>query len=267
LSQTYFSLLETIATDHMAFLTRLDSKVFVYILTTISEGLSVLDTKISTSCCSALDHILTFIFKLLMKSNRGNNSNNESESLQLRFINDLIDKDQTVLQQILETIFNIIIFEDCRNQWSMSRPLLILILINEQVCCFIIIIIINLLLDFKYFVFFLKFCQKWQNTLIGSQPEERREAVRNCFNNLMNGIERSVSVKNRDKFVLKFIRKNNNNNTRISLLFFFSMNYRFTQNIVTFHRDINECLKSNLNAALIAILKDEKKNDPFIKFY
>lgn len=38
----------------------------------------------------------------------------------------------TVLQ-MLSTVLNIIIFEDCRNQWSMSRPLLGLILLNEKV--------------------------------------------------------------------------------------------------------------------------------------
>lgn len=42
---------------------------------------------------------------------------------------------------MLSTVLNIIIFEDCRNQWSMSRPLLGLILLNEKVtsiptsCC------------------------------------------------------------------------------------------------------------------------------------
>ena len=35
--------------------------------------------------------------------------------------------------QMLSTVLNIIMFEDCRNQWSMSRPLLGLILINEEV--------------------------------------------------------------------------------------------------------------------------------------
>lgn len=34
---------------------------------------------------------------------------------------------------MLSTVLNIIIFEDCRNQWSMSRPLLGLILLNEKV--------------------------------------------------------------------------------------------------------------------------------------
>ena len=36
---------------------------------------------------------------------------------------------------MLQTVLNIIMFEDCRNQWSMSRPLLGLILLNEEVGC------------------------------------------------------------------------------------------------------------------------------------
>lgn len=42
-----------------------------------------------------------------------------------------------ILQQILSTVLNVIMFEDCRNQWSMSRPLLGLILLNEEVNFFI----------------------------------------------------------------------------------------------------------------------------------
>ena len=33
---------------------------------------------------------------------------------------------------MLSTVLNILMFEDCRNQWSMSRPLLGLILLNED---------------------------------------------------------------------------------------------------------------------------------------
>lgn len=42
-----------------------------------------------------------------------------------------------VFRQILQTVLNIIIFEECRNQWSMSRPLLGLILLNEEVINFL----------------------------------------------------------------------------------------------------------------------------------
>ena len=34
---------------------------------------------------------------------------------------------------ILTTLFEIVLFEDCSNQWSLSRPMLSLILINEQI--------------------------------------------------------------------------------------------------------------------------------------
>lgn len=38
-----------------------------------------------------------------------------------------------LLPQILTTLFEIVLFEDCANQWSMSRPMLSLILLNEQI--------------------------------------------------------------------------------------------------------------------------------------
>ena len=36
------------------------------------------------------------------------------------------------LQQMLVSMFKIIIFEDCRNQWSLSRPMLALILLHPN---------------------------------------------------------------------------------------------------------------------------------------
>lgn len=45
----------------------------------------------------------------------------------------VLEQHPGILQQILSTVLNVIMFEDCRNQWSMSRPLLGLILLNEEV--------------------------------------------------------------------------------------------------------------------------------------
>ena len=42
LSQAYYALLECLAQDHISFLSKLEPQVFVYILTTISEGLTSL---------------------------------------------------------------------------------------------------------------------------------------------------------------------------------------------------------------------------------
>ena len=38
-----------------------------------------------------------------------------------------------LLPQTLSTLFEITLFEDCTNQWSLSRPMLSLILLNEQI--------------------------------------------------------------------------------------------------------------------------------------
>ena len=38
-----------------------------------------------------------------------------------------------LLPQILSTLFEVVLFESCNNQWSMSRPMLSLILLNEQI--------------------------------------------------------------------------------------------------------------------------------------
>ena len=38
-----------------------------------------------------------------------------------------------LLPELLRTLFEIVLFEECSNQWSLSRPMLPLILINEQI--------------------------------------------------------------------------------------------------------------------------------------
>lgn len=38
-----------------------------------------------------------------------------------------------LLPQLLTTLFELVLFEECNNQWSLSRPMLSLILVNEQI--------------------------------------------------------------------------------------------------------------------------------------
>ena len=80
-----------------------------------------------------------------------------------------------ILQQMLTTVLNIVMFEDCRNQWSMSRPLLGLILLNEE-----------------YF-------EQLRNQIIQAQPSTKQASMVTWFKNLMEGIERNLLTKNRDR--------------------------------------------------------------------
>lgn len=130
LSQSYYSLLETLTADHMAFVSMLEPQVFMYILSSISDGLSAVDSVVSTNCCSSLDHILSYLFKMLSKQKR---QQQQQQQQQPSVLLQVYQQQAQVFQQVLTTVINIIVFEDCRNQWSMSRPLLALILLNEQV--------------------------------------------------------------------------------------------------------------------------------------
>ncbi|XP_065926342.1 exportin-7 isoform X6 [Magallana gigas] len=196
LSQNFYSLLECLANDHMAFISSLEPQVFLYILATISEGLTALaykwssiqDTMVCTGCCATLDTVITYLFKNLTIKKKKRNHMQQNEAF-LR----ILELHPEILQQMLSTVLNIIMFEDCRNQWSMSRPLLGLILLNEE-----------------YF-------NKLRDSIIASQPPDKQQAMVQCFENLMSGIERSLHTKNRDKF---------------------------TQNLSLFRRDVNDSLKA-----------------------
>ncbi|XP_014748413.1 PREDICTED: exportin-7 [Sturnus vulgaris] len=191
LSQSYYSLLEVLTQDHMNFIASLEPHVIMYILSSISEGLTALDTTVCTGCCSCLDHIVTYLFKQLSRSTKKRTTPLAQESD--RFLH-IMQQHPEMIQQMLSTVLNIIIFEDCRNQWSMSRPLLGLILLNE-----------------KYF-------SDLRNSIVNSQPPEKQQAMHLCFENLMEGIERNLLTKNRD---------------------------RFTQNLSAFRREVNDSMKNS----------------------
>ncbi|CAN7942332.1 unnamed protein product [Ixodes hexagonus] len=51
----------------MHFLSNLEPPVFLYILSSVSEGLTALDTMVCTGCCATLDHMVSFLFRRLSK--------------------------------------------------------------------------------------------------------------------------------------------------------------------------------------------------------
>ncbi|CAI5769275.1 ran-binding protein 17 isoform X2 [Podarcis lilfordi] len=191
LSQSYYPLLECLTQDHMSFITSLEPHVLMYIFTSISEGLTALDTIVSSSCCASLDYIVTYLFKHIAKEGKKPLRCRETSQDGQRLLH-FMQQNSEVLQQMMSILMNTIIFEDCRNQWSVSRPLLGLILLNE-----------------KYF-------SELRASLINSQPANKQEVLHQCFSNLMEGVEQSLLVKNRD---------------------------RFTQNMSVFRRDMAETLR------------------------
>ncbi|VVD01160.1 exportin-7 [Leptidea sinapis] len=175
LSQTYYVLLERLAQDHMPYLASLQPDATLYILSSISEGLTAIDTSVCTGCCATLDHIVTFLFKELVQKTSNKNPRQPLPESSNMFV-EVLQRRPEIMQQILATVLNVIMFEDCCNQWSMSRPLLGLILLNEE-----------------HF-------SRLRSELISQHGSQRRQQFAVWFEQLMAGVERNLLTKNRDKF-------------------------------------------------------------------
>ncbi|RXG72220.1 Exportin-7-A [Armadillidium vulgare] len=183
LSKIYYTLMECLSQDHMNFLATLEPNVFLYILSSVSEGLLAIDTTVCTECCATLDHIGTYLFKALHQKSKKTFAELENVAL-VR----MMKHQPSVFQQMLATVLNIIMFEDCRNQWSISRTLLPLILLNNE-----------------YF-------HQLRQQIISQQAPDKQNAMLKSFSNLMEGVEPNLFTKNRDKFTqnLSVFRKDIN---------------------------------------------------------
>uniref|UniRef100_A0A914V9P6 Exportin 7 n=1 Tax=Plectus sambesii TaxID=2011161 RepID=A0A914V9P6_9BILA len=190
LSQNYYYLLESLAQDHLAFISNLEPQIFVFILQTLHDGLTALDTVVCTGCCSTLDLIVSYLYKRVSRPGKGRTH----AAMPPEGDNCLrtLEQQPEILRQMLSVIVNIVMFEECRCQWSMSRPLLGLLLLQEE-----------------YFA-------QVRLAAVQSQPEGKQAALDQCFVALMDGVERNLSVKNKD---------------------------RFTQNLNVFRREVGEVLK------------------------
>uniref|UniRef100_A0A0D3EMD3 Importin N-terminal domain-containing protein n=1 Tax=Oryza barthii TaxID=65489 RepID=A0A0D3EMD3_9ORYZ len=169
LSKAFYGYIEVLFSSHITFVLNLDTNTFVHIVSTLESGLKGLDTGISTQCASAIDSLAAFYFNNITAAD----GPPSPAALNLaRHIGEF----PTLFPQILKTLFEIIIFEDAGNQWSLSRPILSLIMISEQMFS-------NL-----------------RAQILASQPVDQQQRLSQCFEKLMSDVARNLEPKNRDKF-------------------------------------------------------------------
>jgi exportin-7 len=144
----------------------------VHIVSTLESGLKGLDTGISTQCASAIDSLAAFYFNNIANITAGDNPPSPAALNLARHIGEF----PSLFPQILKTLFEIIIFEDAGNQWSLSRPILSLIMISEQMF------------------------SDLRAQILASQAVEQQQRLSQCFDKLMTDVTRSLEPKNRDRF-------------------------------------------------------------------
>ncbi|KAE9603461.1 hypothetical protein Lalb_Chr11g0061181 [Lupinus albus] len=169
LTRAYFAFMEVLFNSHIVFILNLDTNTFMHIVGSLESGLKGLDTSISSQCASAVDNLAAFYFNNITMGE----APNLPASINLaRHIAEC----PNLFPEILKTLFEIILFEDCGNQWSLSRPMLSLILVSEQIFS-----------DLKA-------------GILSVQPMDQHQRLSLCFDKLMADVTRSLDSKNRDRF-------------------------------------------------------------------
>jgi exportin-7 len=147
---------------------RRDENTFSSIISSLEQGIKSLDLSISSQSASAIDNLVAYYFK---HQPRGEKPNEAGAALEKH-----LSSYPDALPRLLTTLFEVVLFEDCSNQWSLSRPMLTLILVTESVY------------------------PQIRQQIIANQPVERQESVGRCLDHLMVDVSRTLDAKNRDKF-------------------------------------------------------------------
>ncbi|KAH9686607.1 Importin N-terminal domain-containing protein [Citrus sinensis] len=169
LTKAYFAFLEVLFSSHITFILNLNTNTFMHIVGSLESGLKGLDTNISSQCAAAVDNLAAFYFNNITMGEA------PTSPAAINLARHIVEC-PTLFPEILKTLFEIVLFEDCGNQWSLSRPMLSLILISEQVFS-----------DLKA-------------QILTSQPVDQHQRLSVCFDKLMADVARSLDSKNRDKF-------------------------------------------------------------------
>eukprot|EP00928_Gymnodinium_smaydae_P007847 TRINITY_DN12809_c0_g1_i1.p1 TRINITY_DN12809_c0_g1~~TRINITY_DN12809_c0_g1_i1.p1 ORF type:complete len:1123 (-),score=189.53 TRINITY_DN12809_c0_g1_i1:90-3359(-) len=162
----YYYFLELATRSHMSKVIELETPMLTMLLQSVEEGLLSFETGVSMQCCATVDNVITFFHTQL----HGKASPEQDRAR--RFLQEA----PQCLHKILSLMFSLVMTGEFSSTWSISRPLLGLIILHEQ-----------------YFF-------QMKEQLINAQIEERRAKLRGYFDELMAGVENSLATKNKDRF-------------------------------------------------------------------
>ncbi len=182
-TEAHFAFLDTLCSDHTSTVATLEPSTFRQMLESFKEGLGALDQAICSHCCSAIDKLADFFYH-----------NQDRDTATANGIKKLVVEHMTQFNDLLAILFQILCFEpQCEAlvlflffllilfaglfQWSISRPMLALIVINPP----------------NFQALKVKLCQ---SMMTQEQGMRMQEALRD----LMLEIEPNLSGKNRDLF-------------------------------------------------------------------
>jgi exportin-7 len=165
-AKAYFGFIEILCTNHPREIAELDHPTFLRVIQSLQEGLQSPEVWMSSQSAAAIDHLSAFRFRQTLKDTEHG-----------RMMRAHVEQSPDMFSNCLNIIFAMICHVDCTNQWSLSRPLLSLILTNEDA-----------------------FMHLKAQTIQSQATPERQAAVGLAFETLMKDIQPNIESKNRDRF-------------------------------------------------------------------
>lgn len=162
----YYYFLELATRGHMSKVMEQETSTLVTLLQSVEEGLLSFETGVSMQCCATVDNVISYFHTQL----QGKPSPEQDR------VRRFLGEAPQCLQKILHLMFQLVMTGEFSSTWSISRPLLGLVLLHSD-----------------YFL-------QLKEQLVNSQIEERRAKLRGYFDDLMAGVENNLSTKNKDSF-------------------------------------------------------------------
>ncbi|KAF9437684.1 Exportin 7 [Entomortierella beljakovae] len=215
LALAYNSIIDVFANDHMTGLSSMPHAVLSYIFRSLGEAIPVYttDASASTLACSAIDKIMSFVLNWLIKNKMRKDGDRDTDEMldtsldidisssrdqhrgsveltsgfgsnilgmqqgqNTHWLVEYVLSNKDALSYLFSVLFQVVIFENRSNYWSLSRPLLGLIILNRE------------------------FYDAYTENFVMAQLPDRREPLRQALNMFMEGIENNLTTANRDRF-------------------------------------------------------------------
>uniref|UniRef100_A0A0K0F225 Exportin-7 (inferred by orthology to a human protein) n=1 Tax=Strongyloides venezuelensis TaxID=75913 RepID=A0A0K0F225_STRVS len=189
LARVYFAVLDTICRDQIYYISQLDDKVFEDILISIHNGIQSLENSVITNATNALDYILDMIIRKVHPTIETCTIDSEEETGACLVA---LERNPDLLLGLLNTMLYTLVFEECKCQWSLSRPLFGIILLQYDA--------------------FKQWGAEMINNAIAAEGDankggnseayaNKKKALEIAFESLTEGIEQKVlSIRNKDQF-------------------------------------------------------------------
>jgi len=169
LCRAYYLIFETLCSNNMSTIARLEPQPFGQLLLAIKEGLESVESTIVSQCCTIVDKLISYHFATAK----------EVDQTAQAILNRHLIENSDSFAQMLNILFRKSL-DNCNNLWSVGKPILSLAVLNPE-----------------YF-------QAMKTQLIARQPLDKQPQLIKDFDDLMSEVKSNLEMANRDKFSQNF---------------------------------------------------------------